>query len=605
MVGTTDGRGACGPVRRAVAPSEGAGAPGNGEIRTEAPETAAERTEPAAESELAPFDGEAPSRRSGLEAEELAGSSTTIGRRAEERARIALPAPAAGGYVAASPARPERGELIALGVLVVAALALRLALIDRSLWFDELIAVLKARESFATMLDGLADDVHPPLYYAPLRGWVEIAGTSALAMRAPSIAWSLVTVVATWGWSREAFPRYSPLPAAALAAFAPFAVWYATEARPYAQVLALSALAGWAAWRLLARGPTVRGVAALAVCCAALVYSHYFAGLFVVALASVAIALLCTRPAQRAAAAWTLACVVAAAAALLAWVAFVYEHRTDTAPDPTHYPVPDVYSVFIAGLEMTLGFHSFGVMGRLAALWPLLGLLAIFLVARTAHVHWRAGGVLAMAALPAAVLVGFSVLGPRSVFDPRFLAVCTVPLYLLIGRLCAGLPGSSALRGAVGAGVVSMAIAAAVWQNASLGNPKLYDYAGAVSWINERADRGDAVLLLPNFSVAGVVGDPVFDYYRLRPGVRAIDTRTVGQRSGPSTRGGLEAAWASVQRARPGRVFVIDAFAEHERGREAADTATAFLRPRARLVDRVPLANATISVYTPSVRGPS
>ena len=51
----------------------------------------------------------------------------------------------------------------------------------------------------------------------------------------------------------EALPRRSALPAATFAALSPFAVWYATEVRMYAQVLALTALAGWLAYRVLAR----------------------------------------------------------------------------------------------------------------------------------------------------------------------------------------------------------------------------------------------------------------------------------------------------------------------------------------------------------------
>jgi hypothetical protein len=62
---------ALGPVRREVVPSEEGEASGDGEALAEMPSTATEDTaEPAAETALAPFDGEAPSQRPRPGAEE-------------------------------------------------------------------------------------------------------------------------------------------------------------------------------------------------------------------------------------------------------------------------------------------------------------------------------------------------------------------------------------------------------------------------------------------------------------------------------------------------------------------------------------------------------
>jgi uncharacterized membrane protein len=505
------------------------------------------------------------------------------------RARSARPASRARALDA-------RIEIAGLVALVAGAVVLRVALVDRSLWFDELITVLKARDTAPSLLTGLASDVHPPLYYLLLHLWVGPLGTGAAAMRSLSIVWSIVCVVAVWGWSRAAFPAHSGLPAATLAAFGPFSAWYGSEVRMYAQVLALTALAGWMAWRVLEDGPSRGRVAVLAAALAALAWTHYFASLFIGSLGVVAVAHRLRRREARAGATWVMACCAIAWASLLPWLAFVVERRGATAPDPTHYPVPDFYSVAIAGLEMLVGFPSFSALGVLAAGWPVICLAALVLLPHAGRLHSRTAGLLAVLALPAAVLVSFSVLGPRSVFDPRFLAVCAVPLYVLAGRLLAGLRGWM-LGPAVGI-VAAGAVGASLWQNTSRTNPKLYDYRQALAAINARARPGDAIMLMPNFAAAGVPGNPVFDYYRPRPGLAVIDTSRIGQATPAGTGRAVRDAWRQVQQMRPARVFTIDAFShDQERGRRAAATARGFLRYHARTLARVSLPNASVTEY--------
>jgi mannosyltransferase len=170
--------------------------------------------------------------------------------------------------------------------LLAGAIAVRIAVIDRSLWLDETISVLQVDRPWLQVISGQVNNVHPPLFHLVLHAWTVLFGTAAATMRVLSILWSLVAVGAMWGWSREAFPSVSPVPAAALAAFSPFAVWYATEVRMYAQLLALVALSGWLAWRMLNHGATPWRMIGLIVALTATAYTHYFAMLFVASLAS-------------------------------------------------------------------------------------------------------------------------------------------------------------------------------------------------------------------------------------------------------------------------------------------------------------------------------
>src|SRR5512141_2754255 len=48
------------------------------------------------------------------------------------------------------------------------------------------------------VLDNLAHDRHPPLYFVALRGWRSLAGDSPLVLRYLSIAAGLLTVAVTY-----------------------------------------------------------------------------------------------------------------------------------------------------------------------------------------------------------------------------------------------------------------------------------------------------------------------------------------------------------------------------------------------------------------------
>ena len=517
--------------------------------------------------------------------------SAPLGLRAPIRA--ASPASRASARTALGPV----ATAASLATLVAGALVLRLALTGRSLWFDEFITVQKAGQSLSALVENLADDVHPPLYYVLLHAWMDLLGHTPLAVRGLSIAWSAVTIVAVWGWSREAFPRTSGLPAATLAAFAPFSVWYATEARMYAQIFALTALAGWLAWRTFARGPQPLTVAALTTTLVALALTHYFALLFVGSLGVVAFVLFLTRRSKRTAAAWVATACVGAVASLLPWLAFVAVQRSPASPSPTVYPAPDVFSVLISFLEMVVGFQGVEVLGLLAAGWPLLGLLALVLVPAMGRVAWPVAGLLTVLALPAASLVLVSLVGPRSVFDPRFLAVCVVPLYLLLGQI-AETRGRGLWRGTGAAAVVAL-VSLAVVQNTSSANRKLYDFDGAMAVVNARAEQGDGLLLLPNFTSAGLAGDPVSAYYPPRPGLRVVNTTGVGQVDPQATRRALGGAWAALARSRPARIFVIDAFAANPKAIVAASAARTFLQKHTVQVARVDLPQMTVHILVP------
>lgn len=157
-----------------------------------------------------------------------------------------------------------RIELLLLGLLTVAALALRLwDLGGRPLLSDESSSFYFSQLPLATLLGSLCDP-HPPGYYLLLRGAAAL-GQSESWLRLPSALAGALAVPLTWAVARLAgaatLPRtartahwsgQAGLLAAALVAFAPLAVWYSQEVRAYALLSLLTLGMTWAGlrWRL-------------------------------------------------------------------------------------------------------------------------------------------------------------------------------------------------------------------------------------------------------------------------------------------------------------------------------------------------------------------
>ncbi len=101
-------------------------------------------------------------------------------------------------------------------------------------WTDEGWSIWATDDTrLDVVLDNLAHDRHPPLYFVALRGWRSLAGDSPLALRYLSIAAGLLTVAVTYRVGADVFGRRAGLYAALLLAALPIAVYYSQEVRHY------------------------------------------------------------------------------------------------------------------------------------------------------------------------------------------------------------------------------------------------------------------------------------------------------------------------------------------------------------------------------------
>ncbi len=501
-----------------------------------------------------------------------------------------------------TPWAPSRPKWLLPALVVAGALLVRLAVSDRSLWLDETISLIQIDRPLLDVITRQINGVHPPLFHVLLHGWVELFGSSTLAMRSLSILWSLVAVAGVGAWSRQAFPHISPLPAATFAALAPFAVWYGTEIRMYSQLFALTAVAGWLSWSIIAGADHVRRrIVALALVLAAIVYTHYFGTLFVGSLGMVALVIAIRRKELRRPALVVFRLSVLTAIVLAPWLALVISQRS-AEPLSTVFDDPDFFTGLIAGIEMLTGFRSYATLGVLAAGWPLICLLALILLPQLGRMHWRVAGLLTLVVGPPVGLILVSIFAERSAFDSRYLTVCVAPLYVVSGWLWTRLVQPK-LRPVVGTLMVAGAIALTIWQNNDPANPKLYELREAMQTVNSYARPGDAVMIVPQVNELGGK-DPVINYYEPRDGLRYVDTS-------PEGRAGVvppETMWDRVSETKPERIFVLYGFdslayetaqGELSTGDGVSAAYDGFLDSKSRQIARLNYANVSVKVYAP------
>lgn len=193
------------------------------------------------------------------------------------------------------PGRPTGADVVrhrrlaaaALILALLAAAAARFLWLDaKPLWNDEAFGLRTAMLPLDQLVASIALDVHPPLYYALLRGWLLLVPGDATGRHLSALV-GLVALPATWLLAREVIGGLRAAGAVALCAILPLYVSWAQISRGYALLLACSMLALLAAARILAlleatpapaaRGRLLAWGALYAVAAAAALWTHNIA----------------------------------------------------------------------------------------------------------------------------------------------------------------------------------------------------------------------------------------------------------------------------------------------------------------------------------------
>ena len=189
-----------------------------------------------------------------------------------------------------------RGPRWDWGLTAIAALALAVRLphlTDRSLWYDESSSWQTSKFVFSDMARSVRLNVHLPLYYTMLKGWMAICGESVGSLRGFSIFFGLLTVIFMGMFANELYrassivdeseasQRWFARVVALLVALSPFQAFLSIEARMYSLGTMFASLGAWLLLRSLRDAANLRYWSLFAVSCVGLLYTHHY-GLFTV-----------------------------------------------------------------------------------------------------------------------------------------------------------------------------------------------------------------------------------------------------------------------------------------------------------------------------------
>lgn len=271
-------------------------------------------------------------------------------------------------------------QLLLLLIILWAATTRIIGLDDRSLWVDEGYAIYHA--NFPNLVQTLARDTHPPLYFAALRLWQELTGNSELALRWFSVLPSLLSIalIAQLGaevirW-RGGQPHQSPVPllAALFLALADTENHLAGEVRHYTWHV-LQVIASMWTFLRWARTGRVRWRLWWLVITIITVYTHYIGAL--AGIVQGLWALLCLDGIRRRQAIFTL---MLAALALSPWLALVGSQQIDNRGANWSLPVSfqDIRNIWFGGQWALMGGLFLWGLADLRASWRLAILLALW-----------------------------------------------------------------------------------------------------------------------------------------------------------------------------------------------------------------------------------
>jgi mannosyltransferase len=358
-----------------------------------------------------------------------------------------------------STGRRSIGSWWPLAALVALAAALRLATLgEQSFWYDEAFSAVHVfHPTLGATLRAVAHTENsPPLWY--LIGWLDVRalGDGAFALRLPSALAGIATVPVAWAIGEQLQGRRAAVIAAALVAVNPLFVWYSQEARVYALLVLVSALAMLCFLRALEE-PSRGRMTAFALSGALALLTHYFT---VFMLAAMVLVLL-LEPARRRAALAATTAIAAVGAALLPLLIEQGGHGTQWigrwALSSRVEAIPQYFLVGYSGAPLGHGIEL------LIALPVLLALaLGTWALRAGAQARAAAGARIALVLLAAGVLAPLALaLAGADYLAPRNLVGSMVPLTALLAVLLAAAldaaPADRAGAGGIRAAAVGLA----------------------------------------------------------------------------------------------------------------------------------------------------
>lgn len=162
-------------------------------------------------------------------------------------------------------------------LVLILAFLLRLYNINQSLWLDEAINVVAARDyGFKKLITEYAlGDYHPPIYHLFLKFWISIFGDSEIAVRMPSVIFGVMTVYVSYLIGKKLVNKNFGLLSAIFVSLGPYNIYFSQEARMYCLEGLLGSLAVYFFIKILKK-EAVKSWAGFIVAISLAFYTDYF-----------------------------------------------------------------------------------------------------------------------------------------------------------------------------------------------------------------------------------------------------------------------------------------------------------------------------------------
>jgi len=392
-----------------------------------------------------------------------------------------------------------RGAILEMGlVLLLTSMGgwLRFQGLGRdSLWLDEAWSFMQARLPLGELLQTVARNVHPPLYYLLLHG-VLTFGDSEAVLRWPSALFGTLSIPLLYLLGRAWFSGSVGVLAALLLAISPVHLWHSQDAKMYT-LLTFEGLLAWHLFARLLEGPRRSIWVGYLLVSEAILFTHYYGALLLLPQTGLVALLRHRGEVERSFLARWLLAQAALILLFLPWAAFA---GPSAQPGMVQWIGEAGRHPLVRFAEGLVGFSAGDGGYRWLLGLPVLALSLIGLFQdegrkpRTLRVAFRERAILLCLgyfAVPIAIMVAISVVRPLLV--SRHMLMTAPAFFLLaaagVSRLLPHrllIPGVAALMFLLLPGVIHRVL-----------TPRTPDHRGATTMILTNATAGDLVLLSP------------------------------------------------------------------------------------------------------------
>ncbi len=391
--------------------------------------------------------------------------------------------------------------------LVVSWFAFSLLLLDiRNLSFDEQFSVYMAKLPIAAMLKATTWEVHPPLYYLLLRGWINVFGDSDLIVRIPSIIFAAGAIVMMYVVGRTLFDKRVGVLSALVFAVSAFEFQLVQQARMYSLMTLLAITSMYFFIRFVRHG-RLASAAGYVLTSTLLLYTHNYGVFIILAQNIYFLTLAVITPSRRlsrlthwfALQALVLLLTAPWISTLMGQVGLVEQGKHTLAVDPTLLNFGYAFYLFAGSRALLVIFILLGCFAVLAYkrgkatflsnFSSVSSLKNVISFEKTNEVYL----LLLWLFTPLVVPFIVSLLSPASIFSARYSSAAAVALFILVA---VGIQRIRRVGVKVGVLCIILVLSLASVQAAVVApDPRPYELIA--QHLDAQAQSGDVVLVFP------------------------------------------------------------------------------------------------------------